>query len=123
MVDNFISKGKSRHVDAIKKTKSDTRLGTQEDNQSGLADLQKTTISLMNEKKHNWGFANSKFAVKRQKLANNLWKITIENPKTRKIVLEAEGHGDKVFAYEDCLARMAELLTEKDLKITTRTNA
>ena len=62
------------------------------------------------------------FKVKRQKLTDDLWKITVENPKTREIILEAEGNGNKVFAYEDSLARMAELLSEKDIKITTRNN-
>ena len=89
---------------------------------SGLADLQKSTVSLMNSQSRTWGFANSPFNVKRQKTGDSTWKITVENPKTREIILEAEGHGDKVFAYEDNLARMAEALMDKEIKITTPYN-
>ena len=86
----------------------------------GLAGLQQSTLSRMQQKHRSWGFKNMPFQVKRQKLENDLWKITVENPKTREVILEVEGHGDKVFAYEDNLARMAETLSEKDLKITTK---
>jgi len=123
MKNNFIDSQKSRHVDAIKTFQTDAQInkqGTyQSHTQNGLADLQQATVSLMNQKNRDWGFANSPFEVKRQKLTGDLWKITVENPKTHKIVLEAEGNSDKMFAYEDSLARMAEVLTEKDLKITT----
>jgi len=85
----------------------------------GLAQLQRTTLSQM-QKKHSWGFDNMPFLVKRQKLDNDVWKLTVENPKTREVILEAEGLGDKVFAFEDNLASMAEALSEKDLKITTK---
>jgi hypothetical protein len=87
-------------------------------NINGLADLQKSTVSLMSSETRKWGFSGSQFNVKRQKIADNLWKITVENPKTKEIILEAQGHGDKIFAFEDNLARMAEALTEKDLTIT-----
>ena len=87
-------------------------------NINGLAELQKATVSLMNSEAKKWGFTGSQFKVKRQKMADDLWKITVENPKTKEIVLEAQGHGDKVFAFEDNLARMAEALIEKDLHIT-----
>ena len=86
----------------------------------GLAELQETTVSLMNSEVRGWGFADSPLRVKRRKIGKDLWKITVENPKTREIVLEAQGHGDKVFAHEDNLARMAEALIDKDLVITTR---
>lgn len=85
----------------------------------GLADLQRNTLSRM-KNKHAWGFNNKPFQVKRQKLDNDLWKLTVENPKTHEVILEAEGDGDKVFAYEDNLALMAEALSEKGLKITTK---
>lgn len=115
---------KSKHVDAIKELQSETGEHAHQSHahdQNGLADLQQSTVSLMNQN-NNWGFTNSPFKVKRQKLTDDLWKITVENPKTREIILEAEGNGNKVFAYEDSLARMAELLSEKDIKITTRNN-
>jgi hypothetical protein len=124
MKNNFISSQKSRHVDAIKEFQSGASVNPQDTFQShthnGLADLQQSTVSLMEQKNRNWGFANTPFEVKRQKLDSDLWKITIENPKTHEIVLEAEGSSDKMFAYEDSLARMAEVLTEKGLKITTQ---
>ena len=127
MKNNFIKIQKSRHVDAIKEFQTDAHMNTeglsQLPSQNGLADLQQTTVSLMNQKNRNWGFANSQFEVIRQKLTDDLWKITVENPKTHEIVLEVEGSSDKMFAYEDSLARMAEVLTEKDLKITTQTNS
>ncbi len=114
----------SRHIEIIKGNKTVIPNGIQAGFPdslpvNGLANLQKSTVSLMNSESRNWGFAGSQFKVKRQKLADDVWKITVENPKTREIVLEAEGHGDKVFAFEDNLARMAEALIEKDLKITT----
>jgi hypothetical protein len=123
MHNNSISDQKSRHVYAIKESQAvaqKSQRDPQAHQQAGLADLQQATVSLMNKSSRNWGFANSPFAVKRQRLANDLWKITIKNPRTREVVLEAEGNGDKMFAYEDSLARMAELLTEKGLKITTQ---
>ena len=131
MKNNFINSQKSRHVDAIKAFQTDAHINKQGTSQShtqnGLADLQQATVSLMNQKNRDWGFANSPFEVKRRQRqwssAPDLWKITVENPKTHKIVLEAEGSSDKMFAYEDSLARMAEVLTEKDLKITTQTNS
>lgn len=85
----------------------------------GLAELQKSTALLMDSVSRNWGFAGSRFRVIRQKTGEDRWKITVENPKTREVILEAEGRGDKIFAYEDNLARMAEALTDRDLTITT----
>lgn len=127
MKNNFIQNQKSRHVDAIRASQTDSHIEAmhsfQPHSQMGLADLQQATISLMNQHTRNWGFTDSPFEVKRQKLDDDLWRITVENPKTRELVLQAEGSSDKMFAYEDSLARMAELLTEKGLKITAKTNS
>jgi len=124
MKNNFINNQKSRHVEAIKELQNSSQESDQSTfqshSQNGLANLQQATASLMKQKNRNWGFANSPFEVKRQKLDGDLWKITVENPKTREIVLQAEGSSDKMFAYEDSLAHMAEVLTEKGLKITTQ---
>lgn len=112
----------ARHIEIIQGMKSAMQTAPAQGYQvsgGGLAELQKTTVSLMNRQSRGWGFANSPLKVKRRKIGANLWKITVENPKTREIILEAEGHGDKVFAYEDNLARMAEALLDKDLVITT----
>ena len=115
----------ARHIEVIKGMKSALQTapaqGFQPVADGGLAELQKTTVSLMNSATRAWGFTNSPLKVKRHKIGNDLWKITVENPKTREIILEAQGHGDKVFAYEDNLARMAEALMDKDLVITTST--
>ncbi|MFW2373685.1 MAG: hypothetical protein ACN4GM_11240 [Gammaproteobacteria bacterium] len=113
-----------RHIEAIeciKNARPYATLSTHNDYPAsdGLAQLQRATLSRM-QKKHSWGFENMPFLVKRQKLDNEVWKLTVQNPKTREVILEAEGHGDKVFAFEDNLARMAEALSEKDLKITTK---
>ena len=89
---------------------------------TGLSGLQKATALAMNHTRKGWGFSGSAFEVKRQRLDNNIWKITVQNPTTQEIILEAEGDGDKVFAYEDHLAKMAETLADQDLKITTRFN-
>lgn len=112
-----------RHIEIIQGMKSAMQTAPAQSYQTatsgGLAELQKTTVSLMNGQSRSWGFANSPLKVKRRKIGANLWKITVENPRTREIILEAEGQGDKVFAYEDNLARMAEALLDKDLVITT----
>ena len=113
----------SRHIEVTKNMKqaipSDFPPGhLQQPGSGGLSDLQKTTVSLMNSQPKGWGFSNSAFHVKRQKIGDDEWRLTVKNPKTREIILEVEGHGDKVFAHEDSLARMAEALSEKDLKIT-----
>ena len=118
---------RSRHVEAIKDLKTATLPVNQatyntDQNIHGLADLQESTVSLMNSKSQNWGFTNLPFNVQRQKLSGDIWKITVKNPKTKEIILEAEGSGDKIFAYEDNLARMATALTDKGLKITTQIN-
>lgn len=89
---------------------------------TGLSGLQKATALAMNHTRKGWGFSGSAFEVKRQRLDNNIWKITVQNPTTQEIILEAEGDGDKVFAYEDHLAKMAETLADQDIKITTRFN-
>ena len=127
MKNNFIQSQKSRHVDAIRASQTDSHIDTMYSFQSqspmGLADLQQATVSLMNQRNRNWGFTDSPFEVKRQKLDDDLWRITVENPITRELVLQAEGSSDKMFAYEDSLARMAELLTEKDLKLIAKTNS
>lgn len=85
----------------------------------GLASLHKTTVALMNNADKKWGFANSLLTVKRQKLTSDVWKLTVENPRTREKILEAEGSGDELFANEDNFARMAEAITRQGLKITT----
>lgn len=118
---------RSRHVEAIKDLKTaglsaNKASDDSDQNSQGLANLQESTVSLMNSKSQNWGFANLPFNVQRQKLSDNLWKITVEHPKTKEIILEAEGSGDKIFAYEDNLARMATALADKELKITTWVN-
>ena len=114
----------NRHIEIIKGMKSASALSPASSFYSlgqgnGLSALQKATVRLMNSESRAWGFSGSPFTVKRRKIGADLWKITVENPRTREIILEAEGHGDKVFAYEDNLARMAEALADKDLVITT----
>jgi len=84
----------------------------------GLSGLQrKTKQAILSQNR--WGFGNSKLNVKRHKLDNNTWQLTVVNPKTQKTILQAEGHGDTVFANEDNLARMAEMLLQQDLTIRT----
>ena len=121
--DNHNDNALARHIEIIQGMKSAMQTppahGFHAVADGGLAELQKTTVSLMNRQTRGWGFANSSLRVKRRKIGNDLWRITVENPKTREVILEAQGHGDKVFAYEDNLARMAEALIDKDLVITT----
>jgi len=121
--DNPSDNALARHIEIIQGMKSAMQTapanGFHAVADGGLAELQKTTVSLMNRQTRGWGFANSSLRVKRRKIGNDLWRITVENPKTREVILEAQGHGDKVFAYEDNLARMAEALIDKDLVITT----
>ncbi len=88
---------------------------------SGLSDLQKYTTNVINEASQ-WGFASSNLKIKRHKLDNNTWQLTVVNPKTLKTILQAEGHGDTVFANEDNLARMAETLMAQGLTIRTQFN-
>jgi len=90
-------------------------------NSTGLSDLQKCTTNMLNDV-HSWGFAKSKLKVKRHKLDNNTWQLTVINPKTLKTILQAEGRGDAVFANEDNLARMAETLMAQGLTIRTQFN-
>lgn len=85
---------------------------------SGLADLQKCTTDVLAQTPP-WGFGNSSLNVKRHKLDNHTWQLTVVNPKTRKTILQAEGHGDTIFANEDNLARMAETLMAQGLTIRT----
>ena len=85
----------------------------------GLASLQQATLQLMDRRQTRWGFGGLPFRVVRRKLAADRWRLTVEDPRTRSVILEAEGCGDKIFAYEDSLARMAEALTDRDLVITT----
>ena len=87
--------------------------------ETGLASLSDKTISLIKNSARSWGFDGLPLAVRRHKLDDNLWKLTVENPKTRTLIMEVEGNGDKVFAYEDSLAKLAHALITKDLKITT----
>ena len=113
----------ARHLEVIRGMKSALQtapaLGLQSIPGGGLAELQKATLSMMNGESRAWGFANSPLSVKRQKIGKDLWKITVENPRTREIILEAQGQGDKMFAHEDNLARMAEALMNKELVIRT----
>lgn len=121
--DNHSENAVARHIEVIQGMKSALQAAPATSFQAlpgnGLADLQKSTLSLMNSENRSWGFANSPLRVKRRKIGKDLWKITVENPRTREVILEAQGHGNKVFAYEDNLARMAEALMDKDLLITT----
>ena len=84
----------------------------------GLSELQKYTTNVLS-KASLWGFANSNLKVKRHKLDNQTWQLTVVNPKTSKTILQAEGPGDTVFAHEDNLARMAETLMAQGLTIRT----
>jgi len=88
---------------------------------AGLSDLQQNTKETLLSKS-NWGFAGSKLCVKRYKINKNTWQLTVTNPKTQKIILQAEGHGDTLFAHEDNLARMVETLAQEDLTIRTDFN-
>lgn len=84
---------------------------------SGLAELHTTTVNAL---KKSWGFCNSKFKIKRYKVDQEIWQLTVVNPKTQKPILQAEGHGDTIFAQEDNLARMAEALLQQGLTIRTQ---
>lgn len=88
---------------------------------AGLSDLQKYTAGVLNNASQ-WGFGNSKLKINRHKLDNDTWQLTVVNPKTLKTILQAEGHGDTVFANEDNLARMAETLMAQGLTIRTQFN-
>jgi len=88
---------------------------------TGLSDLQKYTTDILNNATQ-WGFGSSKLKIKRHKLDNNTWQLTVVNPKTLKTILQAEGNGDTVFAHEDNLARMAETLMAQGLTIRTQFN-
>jgi len=85
---------------------------------NGLADLQRSTSNALSQATQ-WGFSNSNLKVKRHKLDNQTWQLTVVNPKTSKTILQAEGHGDTVFAHEENLARMAETLIAQGLTIRT----
>ncbi len=125
LINNTQYSPESRHVEAIRDLKIARQTISKaacNSSYDGLANLQKLTVSLMSSESKNWGFANLPFSVLRQKLSDNIWKITVKNPKTREIILEAEGSSDKIFAYEDNLARMATALADKDLKITAHIN-
>lgn len=84
---------------------------------TGLADLQTATLNAL---KKSWGFCNSKFKIKRYKVDQDTWQLIVVNPKTQKTILQAEGHGDTIFAHEDNLARMAEALLQQGLTIRTQ---
>jgi len=88
-------------------------------NASGLSSLQKATSYVLSHAPQ-WGFSKSKLNIKRYKLNNNTWRLTVVNPRTRKTILQADGHGDTVFANEDNLARMAETLMAQGLTIRTQ---
>ena len=88
------------------------------DKSAGLSNLQQSTSNILSHSSQ-WGFGKSKLNIKRHKLNNHTWQLTVTNPKTRKTILQAEGHGDTVFANEDNLARMAETLMAQGLTIRT----
>jgi len=88
---------------------------------TGLSDLQQNTEETLLSK-NNWGFCDSKLNVKRYKINKSTWQLTVTNPKTQKVILQAEGHGDTLFANEDNLARMAETLVQQGLTIRTDFN-
>ena len=92
---------------------------TQNIRSTGLSDLQRYTSDIINDTSK-WGFGSRKFKIKRHKLDNNTWQLTVVNPKTLKTILQAEGSGDTVFAQEDNLARMAETLMTQGLTIRTQ---
>jgi len=85
---------------------------------SGLADLQRSTSDALSQATP-WVFSNVDLKVKRHKLDQNTWQLTVVNTKTSKTILQAEGHGDTVFAHEKNLACMAEMLIKQGLKIRT----
>ena len=87
---------------------------------SGLSGLQKSTMSIMNKPARSCGVSGSDLTVNRQKINNDIWQLTVENPRTRKIILQVEGPSDKLFSQEDNLARMAEILLDQELKISTQ---
>lgn len=86
--------------------------------QGGLSELQASTTKLLNDG-YRWGAGECKLKVNRHKLDEQTWQLTVVNPRTRKTILQAEGHGDTVFAHEDNLALMAEMLMAQELTIRT----
>jgi len=86
---------------------------------SGLADLQRSTADALSQATP-WGLSDTNLKVKRHKLDQNTWQLTVVNPKTSKTILQAEGHGDTVFAHEKNLACMAEMLIKQGLTIRTQ---
>lgn len=86
---------------------------------SGLADLQRSTTNALSQATQ-WVFSEADLKVKRHKLDKHTWQLTVVNPKTSKTILQAEGHGDTVFAHEESLARMAETLMAQGLTIRTQ---
>ena len=110
---------KTSHIKSTRSTQAETYSPVT--NSTGLSDLQKYTSHVINENTQ-WGFATSKLKIKRHKVGDNIWQITVINPKTRKTILQAEGYGDTVFAHEDNLARMAETLMAQGLTIRTQFN-
>lgn len=86
---------------------------------SGLADLQRSTTDALSQATQ-WAFSEADLKVKRHKLDKHTWQLTVVNSKTSKTILQAEGHGDTVFAHEESLARMAETLMAQGLTIRTQ---
>ena len=86
---------------------------------NGLADLQRSTANALSQATQ-WTFSETDLKVKRHKLDKHTWQLTVVNPKTSKTILQAEGHGDTVFAHEESLARMAETLMAQGLTIRTQ---
>ena len=88
---------------------------------SGLSNLQKNTVHTISNNQQ-WGFNNINLKIKRHKLDEHNWQLTVVNPKTHKTILQAEGHGDTLFENEDNLAKMAQILMKQGLTIKTQFN-
>ena len=82
----------------------------------GLADLQQRTCRALRQSQN----LNRTLEVQRHKISENTWQITILNPDTQKVVLQAEGHEDTIIEQERNLASIAEALNLESLSIQTR---
>lgn len=108
----------SIEVTSTTHTQIDTLSYNATSSQNGLADLQRSTTDALSQATQ-WGFSNTDLKIKRHKLDDQTWRLTVVNPKTSKTILQAEGHGDTVFAHEKNLASMAEILIAQGLTIRT----
>ena len=82
----------------------------------GLADLQRRTCKALKQSQS----LTRTLEVQRHKVSANTWQITILNPDTQKVVLQAEGHEDTIIEQERNLANIAEALNQEILSIQTR---